>query len=261
MRSVQIRLDEIGIKCYNNYREYLEAHPDEFTRLFNAIEINFSCFFRDILTWNYIRDVIIPRIIAGKSPSGQIRIWSAGCSTGEEVYTLVMVLAEALGIEQIQKRVKIFATDVDSKAILQARSGSYASHKVLDIPRNLLNKYFQQNSQGFIFSPDLRSSIIWNPHNIIEDPPMSKIDLLVCRNTLIYFTTEAKTKALARFYFSLADRGILFLGKADGIPNDIIDFFPPILLTQHIFSKASKSKIDKRLLLQSLHCNTVQVVQ
>jgi len=260
MRSVQLRLNDIEIQCYSDYREYLEAHPDEFTQLFSTIEINFSCFFRDICTWDYVKAVIIPGIIAGKSQSEQIRVWSAGCSTGEEVYTLVMLLAEALGIEQFQKRVKIFATDVDSEAIQQARSGSYASHKVLDIPPYLLNKYFQQTSQGYIFSPDLRSSIIWNRHNIIEDAPMSKIDLLACRNTLIYFTCEAKTKVLARFYFSLADRGILFLGKADGIPNNI-DFFTPISLTQHIFSKASKSKINQRLLHKSLLRNTVQLVR
>lgn len=256
MRSVQLRLNDIAIESYSDYREYLEAHPDEFTLLFNTVEINFSCFFRDISTWDYIKAGIIPRIIAGKSQSEQIRVWSAGCATGEEVYTLVMVLAEALGIEEFQKRVKIVATDVDSEAIQQAMLGTYDSHKVLDIPPYLLNKYFQQSSQGYIFSPDLRKSIIWNRHNIIEDAPMSKIDLLVCRNALIYFTPEAQTKVLARFYFSLVDSGILFLGKADGIPNDT-DFFTPISLKQHIFSKALKSKINQRLLHKSLLRNTV----
>ncbi len=259
MRSVQLRLNDIALKCYSDYREYLEVHPEEFYRLFNTIEINFTCFFRDISIWDYVKAAIIPGIIAGKSPSQQIRVWSAGCATGEEVYTLAMLLAEALGREQFQKRVKIFATDIDSEAIQQARSGSYASHKVQDIPPDLLNKYFKQSSQGYIFCPDFRSSIIWNRHNIIEDAPMSKIDLLVCRNTLIYFTSEAKTKALARFYFSLADSGFLFLGRADGMPNDI-DFFLPISLTKHIFSKASKSKINQRLLHQSLLRNTVQLV-
>jgi two-component system CheB/CheR fusion protein len=260
IRSAQVRLDEIGIEGYNNYREYLEAHPEEFTRLFNTIEINFSCFFRDILTWDYLKAAIIPRIIAAKSPSEPIRVWSAGCSTGEEVCTLAMLLAEALGIEKFQKRVKIFATDVDSEAILQARSGIYASHKVQDIRPDLLNKYFEQTLQGYIFCPDLRRSIIWNRHNIIEDAPMSKIDLLVCRNTMIYFNPEAKKKALARFYFSLADKGILFLGKADGIPNDI-DFFPAISLPQHIFTKAPKTKINQRLLHRNLLRDTVQLAR
>lgn len=167
-----------------------------------------------------------------------------------------MVLAEALGIEEFQQRVKIFATDVDSEAILQGRSGIYPSRKVIDIPPYLLNKYFLETLQGYIFIPNLRRSIIWNRHNMIEDAPMSKIDLLVCRNTLIYFTPEAKTQALARFYFSLAESGFLFLGKADGIPLDI-DFFTPRSQIQHIFSKAPKFRINQRLLHKSLLRNRV----
>lgn len=259
IRRFQERMRAIAIESYNDYKEYLKVHPEDFTELFNTIEINVSCFFRDASCWDYVTAEIIPRIIAGKSQSEPIRVWSAGCASGEEAYTLAMVLASVLGIEQFRERVKIFATDIDSEALAQARAGRYFSSQVVDIPPSLLNQYFERTEDCYVFRQDLRRSILWSRHNMIDDAPMSKIDLLVCRNALIYFNIEAQTRVLARFYFSLLDSGFLFLGRADGLPTHT-NFFAPVCPPQHIFTKVAKSKVNERLLHKSLLRNPVRLI-
>lgn len=251
MRRVQHRMQMLQISSYSDYQDYLKAHPQEFTDLFSTIEINFTGFFRDADAWEYVANLIVPRIIAGKSESEPIRAWSAGCASGKETYTLAIVLAEALGVEQYKARVQIYSTDVDKDALQQARLGSYLSSKVADIPPTLLEKYFERDKDLYFFRSDLRRSIIFCHHNLIQDAPMSKIDLLVCRNVLIYFNIEAQTRVLARFHFSLKDSGFLFLGKSEMIVTHT-NFFAPVDLRHRVFTKLPKSDLNKRLLLRAV---------
>jgi two-component system CheB/CheR fusion protein len=247
IRRVTVRMQQLGVKGISDYADYLKAHPQEFTHLFNTIEINFTSFFRDAEAWDYVGAQIFPQIIAGKSSSEPIRIWSAGCATGEETYTLAIVLAEALGVEQYSSRVKIYATDVDEEALKEARTGSYRSRQVVDIPTQLLLQYFERVDERYVFRSDLRRSIIFGRHNLITDAPMSKIDLLVCRNVLIYFSSEAQTKALARFHFSLKDSSFLFLGASELLPTHT-NFFTPVNIKHHVFTKVPRSHLNQRLL-------------
>lgn len=251
MRRVQHRMQTINITSYSNYYEYIKANPLEFTPLFNIIEINVTSFFRDINAWNYVADSIIPRIIAVKAANEQIKVWNAGCASGEETYTLAILLAEVLGVEQFCARVKIYSTDIDEEALSQARLGSYCSSKIAGIPPTLLEKYFEQADNHYIFRQDLRRSFIFARHNIIEDAPMSKIDLLVCRNTLIYFNIESQTRALARFHFGLKNNGFLFLGMSEMLPAHT-NFFTSINLQQRIFTKVPKSDTNQRSLHKAL---------
>lgn len=251
MRRVQVRMRTVSIENYSAYLDYIKENPEEFTSLFNTIEINYTGFFRDTEAWNYITKAIIPRIIAGKSQSESIRIWSAGCASGEETYTLAILLAEALEIEQYKARVQIYATDIDTEALNQARFGSYLSSQVVGVPPTLLERYFEQSGERYIFCKDLRCSIIFCRHNLIQDAPMSKIDLLVCRNVLIYFNTEAQTKTLARFHFSLKDSGFLFLGMSEMLPTHT-NFFNPLNLRQRVFTKIPRSNVNRRLLNSAL---------
>jgi len=251
IRRVQHRMQMLQISSYSDYQDYLKAHPEEFADLFSTIEINFTGFFRDADAWEYVVNSIVPRIIAGKSESEPIRVWSAGCASGEETYTLAIVLAEALGVEQYKARVQIYSTDVDKDALQQARLGSYLSSKVADISPKLLEKYFEQDKDLYFFRSDLRRSIIFCHHNLIQDAPMSKIDLLVCRNVLIYFTIQAQTRVLARFHFGLKDSGFLFLGKSEMIVTHT-NFFAPVDLRHRVFSKVPKSDLNKRLLVRAV---------
>lgn len=215
LRRTLIRMQRAGAKHYQDYFNLLQQQPDEVTHLLNTIFINCTFFFRDRPVWDYLEHQLIPQIIAHKAPREPIRIWSAGCASGEETYSLAMLLAEALGLEQFQRRVKICGTDVDQDAILQAQRGYYPTHTAEMIPAYLLERYFELTTQGYRCRPELCRSIRFRSHNLLYSPPLPQIDLLVCRNTLMYFTLEAQLRVLAGFHSSLQQQGFLLLGKAE----------------------------------------------
>jgi two-component system CheB/CheR fusion protein len=248
MRRVQKRLQQIGIASYSDYVEFLEVHPDEFLPLFNMVLINVTSFFRDPQAWQALAGQILPRILAGKGPDEPVRCWSAGCASGEEAYTLAMLLAEALGDDQeFRRRVKIYATDMDDEALAQARQGSYTAAQVEAIPEALRTKYFEPSGERFVFRPDLRRSLIFGRHDLLQDAAISRLDLLVCRNTLMYFNAETQAKILARFHFALHRNGYLFLGKAETLLSHGNSFRPEELKSR-IFQRSPTTNVRDRLL-------------
>src|SRR2546423_7048639 len=142
VRRIDKRMLEVGIASYADYVDYLEVRPEEFSSLFNTILINVTSFFRDDESWTYLVHDVLPDLIARKQPVGQIRLWSAGCASGEEAYTLAILLAELLGVSGFKDRVKIYATDVDEEALTKGRQATYAEADVADVPQPLLKKYF-----------------------------------------------------------------------------------------------------------------------
>lgn len=247
MRRVQIRLQALRIESYGDYCAYLKKNPQEFIELFNTIEINFTSFFRDLEAWNYVGAQIVPQIVAAKSDSQPLRIWSAGCATGEEAYTLALVLIQALGLEQFRHRVKIFATDVDSDAINFARRATYEAKQIAAVPAQLRVQYFSCVDSRYILCPDLRSRVIFGCHNLIEDPPISGIDLLVCRNVSIYFNIETQTTVFQRLHRSLNDKGFLFLGKSE-IPTNHANLLTSVSVQHHVLAKVPKKSFKPMLL-------------
>src|SRR3569833_2089290 len=149
MRRVNRRMTQVGVTGYPDYLDHLQVHPEEFTALFNTILINVTGFFRDIDAWEYVTAQIVPRVLSGRSAAAPIRVWSAGCASGEEAYTLAMVLAEALGTEDFRRRVKIYATDVDEEGLSQARHASYSDREIRGLPPELLAKYFESAANRF----------------------------------------------------------------------------------------------------------------
>jgi two-component system CheB/CheR fusion protein len=250
MRRIQKRMQMLGMESYSDYRDYLEVHPDEFAQLFNTLLINITSFFRDRSSWDYVMNEIIPQITGRKEPQEPIRLWSAGCASGEEAYTLAIALAEVIGLEQFRERVKIYATDLDEEALNQARQATYAAREVGGVPPDLLAKYFEQSDNRYIFRKDLRRSVIFGCHNLIQDPPISRVDLLTCRNTLMYFNAEAQAKILVRFHFALNNGGFLFLGKAEMLLSHT-NTFTPVDLKRRVFTKVEKVNMRDRLLLLS----------
>jgi len=236
MRRIQKRLQAIGIESYDAYQAYLEAHPDEFGLLFNTILINVTSFFRDPEAWVYLTSQIVPHILSGSRPDSAIRVWSTGCASGEEAYTLAMVLAEQLGIEAFRRRVKIYASDVDEDALMQARHATYTASQVGDVPPELLSKYFERIDDRYLFHKDIRRSIIFGRHDLVQDAPISRVNLLVCRNTLMYFTRETQAKVLNRFHFALRNGGVLFMGRAELLLTHG-ELFTPVELKWRVFSK------------------------
>jgi two-component system CheB/CheR fusion protein len=246
-RRVTKRMQSVGARTYADYIDYLEVHPGEFEYLFNTILINVTSFFRDPLSWDYIVSDIAPRILAGKGEDEPIRIWCAGCASGEEAYTLAVIFAELLGLEQFRNRVKIYATDIDEEALNEARLATYTQKQVAGMATPLLEKYFESASQNFIFPKDLRRALIFGRHDLIQDAPISRIDLLTCRNTLMYFNSETQSRVLTRFHFALKEGGFLFLGKAEMLFTHS-SAFVPVDMRRRVFTKVSKKIGRDRLL-------------
>ncbi len=143
MRRVLKRMQAVGVADFGNYLDYLEVHPEEFVQLFNTILINVTSFFRDPQAWQHLASEILPRILAGKKPGDPMRVWSAGCASGEEAYTLAMVLIQTLGMEGFREHAKVYATDVDEEALALARQGGYSPKDIQPIPAELRDQCFE----------------------------------------------------------------------------------------------------------------------
>ncbi|WP_407888267.1 CheR family methyltransferase [Scytonema sp. NUACC26] len=249
MRQICYRMRQISIGSFREYIDYLEEHSEEVTHVINAFKISVTSFFRDKADWDCLSSQIIPEIIASKLPDEPIRVWSAGCASGQETYTLAMILAENLAIRQFLQRVRIYGTDISEKALNQAKQGIYPSHEVKNLPMSLLNRYFELVNNHYVFRRDLRRSIIFEERDIIHNTPIPRIDLLVCRNTLIYFSQEAQSRTFVRFYFSLKDNGFLFLGSSEMAPN--LELFKTVNLRHRIFTKVPQAYFKPQLLVQA----------
>ncbi len=247
IRRVRKRMQQMGVESYLDYIDFLEVHPDEFDPLFNTVLINVTAFFRDPQAWQALSDHILPRILAGKGEGQPVRCWNAGCASGEEAYTLAMLLVEAVGDQEFRQRVKIYATDVDDEALAQARQGIYSAAAVEGVPEELLAKYFEPAGDRFLFRPDLRRSLIFGRHDLVQDAAISRLDLLTCRNTLMYFNSEMQAKILARFHFALRPSGYLLLGKAETLLGHNASFRPEDLKNR-IFQRASSASLRDRML-------------
>lgn len=238
----------VGIDGYEAYRQYLEGEPAEFAQLFNTFLINVTGFFRDDAPWEYVRSEIIPKILEDRRRGTPIRAWSAGCATGEEPYTIAMVLAETLGVDEFKSRVKIYATDIDDHALSVARSGEYDEKSVESVPADLLEKYFEKSNGRYAFRKDLRRALIFGRHDLLEDAPISRIDLLSCRNTMMYFNAPAQARILARLHFALNEGGYLLLGRAETLLAHATTF-RPVELKHRVFSKIPSVRLSPQLYL------------
>jgi two-component system, chemotaxis family, CheB/CheR fusion protein len=217
MRRVRRRMQEVGISGFEEYVDVLQLNPDEFTALFNTILINVTSFFRDADAWEALGSQILPTLLEG-ADGGPIRVWSAGCSGGQEAYSIAMLLHDLMG-STFRERVKIYATDVDEDALNYARQATYGEREINGVPAAFRERYFDLVSGRYIVSPDLRRSVIFGRNDLTNDAPISRIDILLCRNTLMYFNAETQSRVVSRLGFALRRNGVLFLGKAEMLLN------------------------------------------
>jgi two-component system, chemotaxis family, CheB/CheR fusion protein len=245
-RRVAKRMRELEVESFDDYIDYLELHGEEFAELFNTLLINVTSFFRDPQTWEHLATEIVPQLLASRDPDAPLRIWCAGSASGQEAYTVAMVFARVLGDAAFRDRVKIYATDVDEEALDTARHGAYQPRQIEDVPRDALERFFERTDQGYVFRKDLRRSVIFGRNDLIQDAPISRIDLLVCRNTLMYFTAETQAQILRRFHFALDDDGILLLGKSEMLITHT-DLFTPVDLKWRIFRTVMKPALRDRV--------------
>jgi two-component system CheB/CheR fusion protein len=246
VRRVSTRMALLGVDSVGSYVDLLQVDPEEFTRLFDALLINVTGFFRDPPAWDYLAGEVLPKLLAGKPAGEPIRVWSAGCASGEEAYSLAMLLAEQVGVGLMQERVKIYGTDVDEDALATARHGTYPAKAVSGVPDELLARYFEPSGSGYSLRPDLRRTVIFGRHDLVQATPISHIDVLACRNTLMYLNAETQTRVLNRLHFALEEGGILFLGKAEMLLTHR-DLFLPVDLKRRFFAKVTKDNLRDRL--------------
>ena len=237
MRRVRHQMQQVGVASFDDYHDHLQVHPHEFTALFNTILINVTGFFRDDEAWSYLRETALPKLLAGLVDQ-PIRVWSAGCASGPEAYSLAMALAEALGMSTFRERVKIYATDVDEDALAIARQATYSDKELQGLPEGFLDRYFEAVGGRYAFRKDLRRNVIFGRNDLIQDAPISRIDLLACRNTLMYFNAETQSKIVSRLGFALRRDGVLFLGKAEMLLNHTATF-EPLDLKRRFFRKVA----------------------
>ena len=252
MRRTTKRMHELGIDSYSQYLDHLQVHPDEFAHLFNTILINVTAFFRDREAWDFLGETVIPRVLQQRETldgtDSAIRCWCAGTASGEEAYSLAMLLAEALGIEAFRQRVKIYATDVDEDALAEARAGGYTDKDLAGVDEEYRDRYFEQAGHRRVFRADLRRCLIFGRHDLVQDAPISRLDLLICRNTLMYFTAEAQARILARLHYALNESGSLFLGKAEMLLTHA-NLFRPLDLRHRVFTKVPRVSLRDRVML------------
>jgi two-component system, chemotaxis family, CheB/CheR fusion protein len=205
------------LETVQEYIAYFKKHPAEATILYNDLLINVTSFFRDEQTMEYLKKEILPDIIKGKRPGEAIRIWVAACSTGQEAYSIAMMIMEILGDRAASVPVQIFATDLSESAIAKARLGIYAKSEIKEISRRRLDRFFSKVDDRYRINKPVRDFCVFAPHNLLSDPPFSRLDLVSCRNLLIYLDDVLQKKALATFHYALNPDGVLVLGKSEAV--------------------------------------------
>ena len=215
-RRLQRRMLDTGNKNLEDYLRYLRRNPEEYARLANSFLIKVTDFFRDPDLFSYLREQVLPGLIdEARSRGNELRLWSAGCATGEEAYSLAILVSELLGSELDQFNVRIFATDLDSDAVAFARRGIYPASALKNLPRELRERYLTRGDGAFEVRKQARSLVIFGQHDLGQRAPFPRIDLIMCRNVLIYFTPELQRRALQLFAFALREGGSMVLGKAE----------------------------------------------
>ncbi|HEY2047991.1 MAG TPA: chemotaxis protein CheB, partial [Caulobacteraceae bacterium] len=226
---------------WGRYLDLLETSQAEIDLLAKDLLINVTSFFRDPTVFQRLSDTTIPEMLRERSADQSLRVWVVGCSTGEEAYSIAMLLREAITAAGSNLKLQIFASDVDSDAVAIARDGLYPETIAADVSADRLERFFSKEEAGYRVSPELRSAIVFTVQDLLVDPPFSRIDLISCRNLLIYLTPEAQTRAIALFHFSLRQGGALLLGSAETI-GDAEDRFAAISKSDRLYRHVGRSR-------------------
>jgi len=229
LRRIERRMGVHQILKMSDYVRYLRENPQELDLLFRELLIGVTGFFRDPEVWELMKAEVLPGLLSDRHSGRPFRAWVPGCSTGEEAYSLAMMLREVVGEfhPRGNQGLQIFATDLDRDAIDKARQGLYPESAVADVGGDRLARFFVREDQGYRVRKEIREMVIFATQNLIMDPPFTKLDLLSCRNLLIYLTAEVQRKLIPLFHYSLAPGGVLLLGSAETVGNDS-ELFAPI---------------------------------
>lgn len=212
-RRIDTLIDKHGIKEYDKYISLLKTNREAFEEFVSYLTINVSEFYRNPEQWEFMDKEVFPYLISKFGTN--LKMWSAACSTGDEPYSLVMALSKHLPLNQI----KIFATDIDKQILAKAQQGLYNAKSIENVPKEFKEKYFTEIGGSYKISDEIKSRVEFKQHNLLKDPYPRDVDMIVCRNVLIYFTEEAKDEVFRKYFSVLKPGGVLFIGSTEQIIN------------------------------------------
>ncbi len=246
-RRMARRMQTNGFHNLAQYLEMLRTHPEETSALFKDCLISVTSFFRDPDAYTMLEADCLPHIFEGKGRSDLVRIWVAGCATGEEAYSIAMQLAERAALMSEPPRLQVFATDLDEEAIAFARRGIYSAASVNDISKERGQRFLVQEGNGYAIKPEIREMVLFAVHDLLKDPPFSRLDLICCRNVLIYFNREAQDKVFDIFHYALNPQGYLFLGSSEST-DSAAELFAVLNKNCHLYQRRAPLSLPNRRL-------------
>ncbi|HTK41049.1 MAG TPA: chemotaxis protein CheB [Gemmatimonadales bacterium] len=244
-RRIERRMSLNHVEDVEHYIKHLQSHPAEIKELFNDLLISVTSFFREPAAWQYLEQFILPKMVQERSDDAGVRAWVAGCATGEEAYSVAMLLLEAVQAADRGLNVQVFASDLDQTALEFARAGIYPESIAADIKPDRLRRFLvRTGDHSYQVIKQVREMVVFAPQNLIGDPPFSRIDLLTCRNLLIYLAPEVQRKVMALFHFALREGGYLFLGNAESVGPQT-DLFKAVSKKWRIYRRIGPTRQDR----------------
>ena len=240
-RRIERRMALAGVDDSGRYLDMLRENPAELELLAKDLLINVTSFFRDPKAFEFLAEEVIPDLVRRHPADRPLRVWVAGCSTGEETYSLAMLFLEEIAAAKRNIKLQVFASDVDEDAVAIAREGRYPELIAADVSPPRLARFFTQEEHGYRVVPELRGVVVFTVQDVLADPPFSRLDLISCRNLLIYLRPEAQQKVLLLFHFALSEGGILMLGGSETV-GSLDDRFEPISKAQRIYRQIGRSR-------------------
>ena len=243
-RRIDRRMDVHGIGNLSDYERFAQENPQELDLLFKELLIGVTSFFRDPAVWQELKDQVLPGLLAGRASGARLRAWVVGCSTGEEAYSLAIAFREmaASQLAPEASTMQIFATDLSADAIAIARSGRFSSKIADDMAPERLNRFFRKEGGGYLIAKDIRDMVLFAPHDVILDPPFTRLDILSCRNLMIYFNAALQQRLLPLFHYALRPAGVLVLGGAETVGQSS-SLFVPLAFKSRIYRRSDSAAV------------------
>jgi len=246
LRRVQRRMQVSQLDAIEAYVELLRRDPKEVAALFRDLLINVTNFFRDAETFDAFAEQIVPNLFKGRGADETVRVWVPGCATGEEVFSIAMILREHMDTLRNVPRVQLFATDIDDRALGVARAAHYPEALLDSVSEERRNRFFVPNGGSWVVAKEIRDMCIFSPHSVLRDPPFSRIDLVSCRTLLISFGADAQNQVIPTFHYALRPGGYLFLGSSEGI-SQFDELFAPVDKKHRLFRARDDGGLPHRL--------------